>query len=40
LQQDLAFAVDWILPAVYFEGIIPVDFVIPGTRRGKYKKVV
>jgi hypothetical protein len=38
LQQDLALAVDWILPVVYFEDIIPVDFVIPGTRRVKQKK--
>lgn len=38
MQQDLALAVDWILPVVYFEDIIPVDFVIPGTRRVKQKK--
>jgi hypothetical protein len=38
LQQDLAFVVDWILPVVYFEDIIPADFVIPGTRRVKKER--
>lgn len=32
MQQDLAFVVGWLLPVVYFEDIIPVDFVVPGTK--------